>query len=407
MHHLVFSIFVLIFVSCAVSLADPAAENFYYSNTVTEATEKFVTACNYVQGSTETITHPLKGLNNETLPVTVCTVGNPTSRSVIFTISGTHGIEGYAGSMAQISMLRGPSSMFPAGFRFVHLHMINPYGASYILKENEQNADQYKNFAEFYSLGYQNKIVEEMTDGIDLRNLNNETEMQKAFQFFGQLIQKYGEDNVNLALKTGQGTRPEGIAYFGPGKSWSSNVTEYVMGKYLSNIDKLLVIDWHTAVGPYGEWVFVPVDSKTEKSFKKWAPNALMYENDVEIPPGGKIPFTKLQQISNAKLFRRGIWEAGTYPVDQQTNAMFILRLHCRFYNTPTNPFCAQVITQLREYFYPQKVDWRNMTYQRINALLPEVLNGFANEVVSGATSIDSRLSIVLVCIIYIKSYIS
>ena len=62
-------------------------------------------------------------------------LGNASARSIVYTISGTHGIEGYAGSMAQISMLRGPTSMFPQDVRMVHVHLINPYGVSHILEK--------------------------------------------------------------------------------------------------------------------------------------------------------------------------------------------------------------------------------------------------------------------------------
>jgi hypothetical protein len=75
---------------------DPAANNYYYSNNVTEATNKFTAACSDAGGSVEYITHPDKGANEEQLQTTVCALGNPQARSIVFTISGTHGIEGYA-----------------------------------------------------------------------------------------------------------------------------------------------------------------------------------------------------------------------------------------------------------------------------------------------------------------------
>ena len=224
----------------------------------------------------------------------------------------------------------------------------------------------------------------ELIDGIDLRNLGNETIRQNAIAFFGQIVMKYGEAAVNTALKTGQGKRAQGIAYFGPSRSWSSNTHDSIVGKYLRNIENLLLIDWHTAVGPYGDWTFLPIDEVTQTSFRKWAPNGLMMDSDVGIPTGGEKGFTRAQRTLNLKKFRRGVWEAGTYNVTIDTNAMFILRLYCRFYSTPSDPLCQQIIQQTREFFYPQGADWKNMTYYRINALLPKVLSGFASEVNHG-----------------------
>ena len=365
------------FLSVIDAAVDLTGDNYYYSSNVTEATYKFKAACNDAGGSFEEFNHPDKGVYGEQLQATVCLVGKSRARSTVFTISGTHGVEGYAGSMAQILMLRDLSTAFAADLRMVHLHMINPYGASYILKENEQNADQLKNQAMYYSLAYDNSIVQEMIDGIDLPNLGNATVQKQAFEFFEQLIAKYGPDAVNVALKTGQGKRPQGIAYFGPSKSWSSLTTDYVIDKYLQNTDNILLIDWHTAVGPYGNWTFIGVDQETEIAFKSWAPDALVAPNDVGVPTGGNLPYSRVKERTGAKRVLRGVWEAGTYPVTQQTNAVFILRLYCRFYSNLTDPFCQQIIAQIKEFFYPKQEDWKILTYNIIKDILPKVLSGF------------------------------
>ena len=328
----------------------------------------------------EEINHPSLGAQRERLQVVVCALGNASARSIVYTISGTHGIEGYAGSMAQISMLRGPPSMFPQGVRMVHVHLINPYGASHILKENEDNADQLKNEAGYYSLNYDNPIVQELMDGIDWPNLANATVRQNAYGVFAQLIGRYGESNVTAALKTGQGKRPRGIAYFGSFKSWSSNTTDYVITKYLRDVDKILLLDWHTAVGPYGQWSFIPIDQESESAFKRWAPQAPVLSYDLGMPTGGALPYSRLKTMTNAKQVSRGLWEASTYNVTLEVNAAFLLRLYCRFYSTSEDPFCQVIIGQTREFFYPQAADWKSLTYNRINDYLPKVLAGFAAE---------------------------
>jgi Protein of unknown function (DUF2817) len=68
---------------------------------VTEATYKFKAACNDAAGSFEEINHLDKGVHGEQIQATVCMVGKSQARSTVLTISGTHGVEGYAGSMAQ------------------------------------------------------------------------------------------------------------------------------------------------------------------------------------------------------------------------------------------------------------------------------------------------------------------
>ncbi|CAF1194030.1 unnamed protein product [Rotaria sordida] len=297
-------------------------------------------------------------------------------------------------------MLRGNSSMFPPNVRMVHLHLINPYGASYILKENEQNADQLKNEAMYYTLNYDNPILQQFIDQIDLPNLGNISTQQNVFASFTQLIADYGEDAVNLALKTGQGKRPQGIAYFGPSKSWSSQTEEYVVDKYFPYATDILLFDWHTAVGPYGTWSFVPIDNESEVAFKRWAPNALMLPYDLGIPSGGQVPYSTIKVRTGARRVIRGFWEAGTYNLTMETNAMFILRLYCRFYSNITDPFCKDIISKTLEYFYPQADEWKRLTYNAINNVLPKVLSGFAGELNIGTKVIVSGLHIIMGAII-------
>lgn len=387
-----------IFLNCDAS--DPSSDNYYYSNNVTEATTKFVAACNYANGSVEYLNHTERGANGEMLQATVCSVGDPTKRAVVYTISGTHGVEGYAGSMAQISMLRGNSSMYPPGVRMVHLHMVNPYGASHILKENEQNADQLKNQAMYYALNYDYPILQTLMDEINLSSLGNQSARDHAYAVFGQLIAQYGEQAVNLALKTGQGKRPQGIAYFGPSKSWSSQMEDHVVNKYLPTATDILLIDWHTAVGPYGAWSFMPVDEDSAAAFKRWVPNGLTTEYDLGVPTGGQSPYSNVKALTRANRVIRGLWEAGTYNATMTTDGMLLLRLYCRFYSDTNDPFCAGIISQTKEYFYPQSDEWKVLTFNGINNVLPKVLHGFAAEISFGIQLVNSQFYVALACTI-------
>ncbi|CAF1153258.1 unnamed protein product [Adineta ricciae] len=381
------------------------SNNFYYSTNVTEATNKFVAACLNVEGSIEYFIHPLKGVHDEPLQATVCARGNSHARSIIYTISGTHGIEGYAGSMAQISMLH-MSSLIPFdNVRVVHLHMINPYGASFISKENEDNADQLKNEPKYYDLGYDNSILQRLIDGIDLPNLSNQTVQQQAFALFAQLMAEHGEHAVNTALKTGQGKRPQGIGYFGPFKSWSSATSEQVVKKYLQNADNVLLIDWHTAVGLYGNWTYLPMDNVSATAFQRWIPDAPTEPYDIVVPIGGELPYSSIKSISGAKHLMRVAWEAGTYQVTPDISAMFFQRLYCRFYSNLSDPFCQQIIAKTREYFYPQGTDWKILTYNAINELLPRIVSGFVGEISNGTPSIMSHFLETLALLICLLNF--
>jgi hypothetical protein len=143
------------------------------------------------------------------------------------------------------------------------------------------------------------------------------------------------------------------------------------------NVGNILLIDWHTAVRPYGNWTFIPIDQDSEIAFKTWAPNVLVGTYDVGIPTGGNLLYSMVKAKSRAKLIARGLSEAGTYPVTEEINAIFILRLYCRFFSNITDLFCQQIIAQTKEFFYPQAEKWKNLTYNVIDDVLPTLLIAF------------------------------
>ncbi|CAM4980424.1 unnamed protein product [Rotaria socialis] len=299
----------------------PAAEHYFHSNNMTEATSKFVDACSHANVSIEYIDHPEKDAYGEQLQATVCTVSDSQKRAIVYTISGTHAVEGYAGSMTQISMRRGNSSMSPP-----------------------DNTDQLKNHAMYYTVHYNNPILQRLIDQIELFTLGNESARQNAYAVFGQLFAEYGGEFVSMTLKTGQGRRPQGIVYFGPSKSWSSQIEDYVVAKYFPYETDILLIDWHTAVDSYGTWSFMPIDKESETAFKRWVPNDLMTSYDIVIPSGSQLPYSNIKPKTNAKRVIRGMWEAGTYNMAMETNAMFMLRLYCRFYINASDSSCQDII---------------------------------------------------------------
>ncbi|CAF3978927.1 unnamed protein product [Rotaria magnacalcarata] len=270
-------------------------------------------------------------------------------------------------------MLRGNSSMSPPDVRRAHLHLINPYGASYILKENEQNANQLKNNTMYYTLHYDNPILQRLIDQIELPTLGNKSARQNAYAVIGQLFAEYDGEVVNMALKTGQGRRPQGIAYFGPPKSLSSQIEDYVVAKYFPYETDIILIGLHTAIGP---WSFMPIDKESETAFKRWAPNDLMASYDIVIPSGGQLPYSNIKPKTNAKRVIRGIWEAGSYNVIMKTNAMFMTRLCCHFYTNAD--------------------EWKRLTYNAINNVFSNVLSGFAAEIRSGTKFIVADCCIIL-----------
>ena len=66
----------------------------------------------------------------------------------LLVISGTHGVEGFAGSMCQTAWLSEGAAL-PDDLAVVLVHAINPYGFAWIRRVNEDNVDLNRNCIDF------------------------------------------------------------------------------------------------------------------------------------------------------------------------------------------------------------------------------------------------------------------
>src|SRR3546814_17702236 len=78
---------------------------------------------------------------------------------------GTHGVEGFCVSGAQIGHFRYRLfEAMPAGTRAVMIHAINPYGFAWLRRVTEDNVDLNRNFQDFSKPLPENRPYEEIHD---------------------------------------------------------------------------------------------------------------------------------------------------------------------------------------------------------------------------------------------------
>ncbi|MBM3573137.1 MAG: DUF2817 domain-containing protein [Alphaproteobacteria bacterium] len=77
----------------------------FFSARVDEAGEKFLDACTRAGAQTALFRHPRGGPHGETLHTIVARLGRSDAPNRRVIVSGTHGIEGHAGSAIQCAVL--------------------------------------------------------------------------------------------------------------------------------------------------------------------------------------------------------------------------------------------------------------------------------------------------------------
>jgi len=124
------------------------ATSDFFAGSYAEAREKFLAAASAARAELKTFAHPSEhDPNGRALSTDVALLGPRDATRCLLLISGTHGVEGFAGSGCEVGFLEDRLyQALPRGACAVVVHAINPYGFAWLRRVNEDNVDLNRNF---------------------------------------------------------------------------------------------------------------------------------------------------------------------------------------------------------------------------------------------------------------------
>lgn len=203
-------------------------------------------------GRLESIEHPEKGPSGESLFMDVASFGDEAARRTLVISSGTHGVEGFAGSGIQTRLLReGVVSDLPPSVNFLMVHAINPYGMAHWRRVNEDNVDVNRNFRDHsVPISTSNTAYARLSDVIAPDSISFWREVASWWKLL-HFRQTHGPDQLQAAVSKGQYEYPEGLFHGGKSETWSNRTLRSVIARYLGEADRVVVVDIHTGLGEY------------------------------------------------------------------------------------------------------------------------------------------------------------
>jgi hypothetical protein len=216
------------------------------------ARARFRAAAAEAGGALESYAHPERGPDGGELATDTAWFGPRGAEAVLVMISGTHGVEGFCGSGAQVDWLRrGEAARLPGGLAVLMIHAINPYGFAWLRRVTHENVDLNRNWIDFSKPLPANPGYDELADAIVPAEWTPAAQ-QQSFQRLGAYMAAHGMAAAQQTFSGGQYAHPEGIFYGGTGPTWSRRTQTAIFDQQLAGAARIGIIDYHTGLGPYG-----------------------------------------------------------------------------------------------------------------------------------------------------------
>ena len=353
----------------------------YFSGNYAEARSKFLEVCARRGLEVDSRLNPKeKGAQGEALYMDIAHIGASNTRKVLFLMSGTHGVEGYCGSGAQIGLLeQGYFSDLPDDVSVVIVHAMNPYGFSHDRRVNEDNVDLNRNFLDFARpdrppSGYGEihaHVLPEDWDGPARAHANKQ---------LAKYIEDRGMRAFQAAVSGGQYQHADGIFYGGNGPTWSNETFRSVLSDYASDAEIVGFIDFHTGLGPYGYGELISLGSLDQKAYvRQWFGDEVTDPDagtSTSAPVVGTVGDGVADVLPDASIAFIAL-EYGTRELNQVLTA---LRGDNWLYHRGQmdSELGAQIKAEIRDAFYPDKDDWKKMVWTRAREITERALTGLS-----------------------------
>lgn len=328
--------------------------------------------------------HVLAGvpaIGRDLLTTDIAWLGPGAPRGALVVTSGTHGVEGHAGSGFQCHLLDQPGLLRDLDeIALVLVHAVNPFGFAHGRRVNENNVDLNRNFIDFaqplpgcpqYDRLHDAIVPEEWTG--DARD--------RADAVLAQAWDTLGERGFQNAVCHGQYTHEDGLFYGGTAPSWSHTTWRNWLAKLPASVELLAHIDVHTGLGPkgYGEILYtlpraVPAFALAGKWYGKLDLQAAGTAGSSATGIKGTMNHAVITTATVAEATSISI-EFGTVEFPRMFEALRADNwYHAR--GAGTHPGARLAREELKSCFYPQDPAWRDMVLGRCDETLIATLEG-------------------------------
>jgi len=347
------------------------------------ARDRFTAAATAAQGRLERLTHPEPGPDGGSVSCDVAWFGPAEAEAVLVVLSGTHGVEGFAGSGAQVDWLRrsGGASRLPPGLAVLMIHGVNPHGFAWERRVTHENVDMNRNWIDFAAPLPDNPGYDQLAGVISPAVWTDRArpEAEAAFQAYAAA---HGPAALGVALSGGQYRHPRGIYYGGDAPTWSRRTQTAIFAHYLGRAGRVALIDVHSGLGARGIGEQIVTAPRTSDAFRRaraWYGAAVTSTRDgssSSSPLVGDGLTAAADLLRHAEVTAMAL-EFGTLPGEQVIWSLIADNwLHA--HGDPQGPLARAIKRDIRAAFYVESDDWKGMVVAQFELACRQALRALA-----------------------------
>ncbi|KDO30296.1 hypothetical protein SPRG_22156 [Saprolegnia parasitica CBS 223.65] len=232
----------------------------YFADDYMEARMRFRYAATHAGAELHAIPYPVDDAAYADLSIDVAILRGSSSHLVLH-LSGTHGVEGFAGSAIQSAFLANLTALSDDENNrptILLVHGVNPYGFAALRRVNEHNVDLNRNYLSATAFAAKRAADPNAHGYADLEPaLNPREPVLFPFLFYPRMLQiiaTMGYTAAKRAVVSGNYHFPHGLSYGGQHIEPSHTLLRTFVAAHidLEAITHAVLLDVHTGLGPCG-----------------------------------------------------------------------------------------------------------------------------------------------------------
>ena len=351
-----------------------------------QARQKFITAARIAGAELDSFENSCSGVGGAGLFTDVASIGRAGAENVLVLMSGTHGVEGFAGSGIQSGLLTtGIAEALGSNTRLVMIHALNPYGFAFLRRANEDNVDLNRNFIDHDKPYPVNREYDRLSRVITPRSISTPANIWAALRFAWYRL-AFGNEKLQRIVTQGQYAHPDGLFYGGHFATWSNRILHEIVARYLDGAARVVVIDLHTGLGLYGQGEIILSDSEKDPAYRRavaWWGEARVKSTEsgesVSSHLSGTVKLAFTRMLVGAEVTAVGL-EFGTSPPLEVFKALREENwLHQQVGDN--HPKAARIKQQFLKMFYPGDDLWKQAVWEQGELVVRQALAALEDQI--------------------------